>query len=219
MDQELIAYLDERFRETAQKIEDLREATVGRFEQIDGRFEQMDGRFEQMDGRFEQINGRFEQIDGRLEQMEGRFEQMEGRFEQIDDRFERVDGRFEQIDGRFEQIDGRFEQIDGRFEQIDGRLKSADSRFDRVETTIRNTQVLVEGLRGDIQLLSEGVMGIDEKLGSFRAEVAKDFGMTRGLINPPYLELHSRVQALESWRERRERDPLDLIREKFGRKP
>jgi chromosome segregation ATPase len=162
MDQELIAYLDARFRETSQEIQGFRQETAQRFEQIDSRFEQ-------------------------------------------------IDSRFEQTDSRFEQIDSRFEQTDSRFEQI-------DSRFERVETAIRHTHVLVEGLRSDIQMLGEGVMGIDEKLRYFRADVEKEFEATRSMINPPYADLNNRVQSLEAWRERSERDPMDLIRERFGKK-
>lgn len=35
MDQELIAYFDERFRETSRQIEGLRQETMSRFEQVD----------------------------------------------------------------------------------------------------------------------------------------------------------------------------------------
>jgi hypothetical protein len=56
MDQELRAYLDERF------------------ERIDRRFEQVDRRFEQMDERFERVDRRFEQVDRRFEQVDRRFE-------------------------------------------------------------------------------------------------------------------------------------------------
>jgi hypothetical protein len=38
MDQEMIAYFDERFRETSRQIAEFREETNQRFEQIDRRF-------------------------------------------------------------------------------------------------------------------------------------------------------------------------------------
>ena len=90
MDQELISFLDQRFRETSRQIEGLREETMQRFEQVDRRFEQIDTRFEQVDRRFEQIDTRFEQIDRRFEQIDVRFEQVDRRFEQVDHRFEHV---------------------------------------------------------------------------------------------------------------------------------
>jgi chromosome segregation ATPase len=49
MDQELIAYLDQRFREAAQQIASLRDEMNGRFEQVNGRFEQSDGRFDRLE--------------------------------------------------------------------------------------------------------------------------------------------------------------------------
>jgi DNA anti-recombination protein RmuC len=64
MDQALIAYFDERFRETSQvitqqvvqqvshQIQGLREETLRRFEQIDARFEQVDARFREVDRQF-----------------------------------------------------------------------------------------------------------------------------------------------------------------------
>jgi hypothetical protein len=49
MDRELIAYLDERFRETSQQITSLREEMDRRFDGVDQRFEQVDQRFEQVE--------------------------------------------------------------------------------------------------------------------------------------------------------------------------
>ncbi len=40
MDQELIAYLDERFRESSRQIEGLRQETMSRFEQVDEAIQQ-----------------------------------------------------------------------------------------------------------------------------------------------------------------------------------
>ena len=62
MDQELIAYLDERFRETSQQITSLREEMDRRFDGVDQRFEQVDQRFEQVDRRFEQVEDRVTQL-------------------------------------------------------------------------------------------------------------------------------------------------------------
>jgi archaellum component FlaC len=75
MDQTLVAYFDERFRETSQvitqqvvqqisqQIQDLHQETLGRFGQVDARFNQIDARFEQIDARFGQVDARFEQVD------------------------------------------------------------------------------------------------------------------------------------------------------------
>ena len=77
-----------------------------------------------------------------------------------------------------------------RFEQIDGR-------FERVEESIRHTQISVEGLRHDIQLVAEGVVGNQEALEAFRAEVAKEFKEVRATQSLNFSELDRRVSVLE----------------------
>jgi hypothetical protein len=46
MDQELIAYLDQRFRETSQQIEGFREETTSRLDRVEGRLEGVEGGLE-----------------------------------------------------------------------------------------------------------------------------------------------------------------------------
>jgi chromosome segregation ATPase len=77
MDRELIAYLDERFRENASQIEGVLRQEVGGLradlaafrQEVDQRFEQVDQRFEQVDRRFEQVYQRFEQVDEQIRQV------------------------------------------------------------------------------------------------------------------------------------------------------
>jgi predicted nuclease with TOPRIM domain len=113
------------------------------------------------------------------------------------------------LDERFQKMDARFEQVDGRFERVDGR-------FEQVHDEIRQTRVEVEGLRGDLRLLAEGVMGMNEKLDRFQADVAQRFEEVHGFIKIlPYSSLERRVHTLETWRETKERDPIDIIRERL----
>jgi chromosome segregation ATPase len=163
MDQELISFLDQRFREASRQVEGLREETMQRFEQVDRRFEQ-------------------------------------------------IDTRFEQVDRRFEQIDVRFEQVDRRFEQV-------DRRFERVDEGIRHTRIEIEGLRGDIQAVAEGFMGLDERLVAFRADVATDFREVQSSVRPPFEHLDNRLRTLEIRAENEAKDPMVVIREKFGKRP
>jgi phage shock protein A len=113
-------------------------------------------------------------------------------------------------------LDARFREAS---QQVEGLREETSSRFERVETAIRQTQVSVEGVRSGMRLVAEGVMGADEKLQTFRAEVKQEFEDTRSLIRSSYAQVDRRVHALESWRELKERDPLDLIREKYGKPP
>jgi predicted nuclease with TOPRIM domain len=128
------------------------------------------------------------------------------------------------------QIEGLREEMIGRFEQVGGR-------FERVEEAIRHNQVSLESLRGEVRLVAEGVMGLDERLGFLREEVSREVKEADSFLRLSYedmdrhikdmdkyvrislLEINSRVRPLEVWRERQGRDPLELIREKFGKKP
>lgn len=78
----------------------------------------------------------------------------------------------------------------------------------------------ITGLREEIRLVAEGVASFGEVLDSFKdvmkGEIGREFEDVRALIRPAYTALHDRVRAVEMWRERTERDPIELIRERFG---
>lgn len=101
-------------------------------------------------------------------------------------------------------------------EELASFREETSRRFERVEEEIRHTRVEVEGLRGEVRLLAEGIASVDERLASFRRQITGDIGDVRALIRPSYSALADRLQLLESWRERTERDPLETIRERFG---
>lgn len=88
MDQELIAFLNEHFRDVSRQIAGLREETT---QQIASLREETNRHFTRIDARFEQVDARFEQVDARFEQVDARFEQVDARFEQVNERFERVE--------------------------------------------------------------------------------------------------------------------------------
>jgi len=67
------------------------------------------------------------------------------------------------------------QQITGLRLETNQRFEKMEERQDRTETEIRRAQVMVEGLRGEIQLVAEGVSGLGEKQRSFRREVAQKF--------------------------------------------
>ncbi len=129
MDQELIAYLDERFREVRQEIQDLREETATKFQEA--------------------------------------------------------------------------------------REETA-TKFQEVREEIRHTQILVEGVRSDIRMVAEGTYGLDERIVSFRKEVQQEFDDVRKLIRPVYSSLDQRIRTLEVRKDLQGRDPIELIKERFG---
>lgn len=132
MDQELISYLDERFRETAQQIQGLREETT---------------------------------------------------------------------------------------HQLQGLRQENTQRFEQLEEGIRHTQISIEGLRGEVRLVAEGMMGLDERLGFLRTELKQDIDDVRRLIPPVIASLDQRVRILEVRKDLQRRDPMEIIRERYGTKP
>jgi archaellum component FlaC len=113
-------------------------------------------------------------------------------------------------------LDERFRGIDERFRETSEQI---EARFEEVKDEIRQTRVEIEGLRGTVRLVAEGVMSVEERLKPFRKDFDQEFENIRGLIRASYANLDTRTHSLESWRERKDRDPLDLIRERFGKKP
>ncbi|MFL6201121.1 MAG: hypothetical protein ACJ76J_18275 [Thermoanaerobaculia bacterium] len=69
MDPELIAYLDERFRETSQQIQGLREETSQRFDKVDERLGQVDERLGQMDEQLRLTDVKVERLRDDIQQV------------------------------------------------------------------------------------------------------------------------------------------------------
>jgi archaellum component FlaC len=84
---------------------------------------------------------------------------------------EETNQRFDQVEGRFDQVEGRLEKVEGRLEKVEGRVEKVEGRIERVEETGRQTLVLVEGLRSDINLIVEGFMAQNERMDRLEREV------------------------------------------------
>lgn len=121
----------------------------------------------------------------------------------LDARFTRVDERFNQTSREIHEVKETVERLDGRVEQLDGK--------------VGQLQIMVESMRDDIRQVAEGVIANSEKVDTAKGEVLTQFEEMRGLFRPMYMELDTRIGSLEAWRERTERDPLEIIRERFGK--
>ncbi|HZF08073.1 MAG TPA: hypothetical protein VFE33_04710 [Thermoanaerobaculia bacterium] len=71
-------------------------------------------------------------------------------------------------------------------------------RFQQVEDTGRQTLVLVEGLRSQIDLLAEGFGGLNERLDRMGNEITQLPGQIKAWVEPHLRNLDSRVRVLES---------------------
>ncbi len=126
------------------------------------------------------------------------------------------------LDERFgensKHIDTLRQEVSGLRQEVSGLRQETAERFEVVEGAIRETHVAVEGLRGDIQLLAEGIIGMEEKAQSFRNEATSQFEEVRKSIEPYFRQLDRRVVLLEDRAAREGQAPLDIIRERFGKK-
>jgi len=116
------------------------------------------------------------------------------------------------LDGRFRetarQIEGFRKETSRRFEQIDWRLK-------RLEVEIRMTQGGVERIGADVRVVATEV---HESHRNLRDGLFRYFCWLQKLIHLSYSDLHRRMRPIEAWKERYGRDPIELLREKYGKK-
>jgi hypothetical protein len=114
------------------------------------------------------------------------------------------------------------EKIDGlrgeMSEKIDGLRGEVDGLREETRTESRQTQVMIEGLRSDLQVLAEGIMANDEKAQVRHAELILEIDKVKVSIAPYYQNLDKRMGRLEEWADRQGEDAMQLIREKFGKR-
>jgi methyl-accepting chemotaxis protein len=94
-------------------------------------------------------------------------------------------------------LDERFNTIDKRFEQVESRLNNS----------IRQVGVEVEGLRGQIQQVAEGVAATNQRIDAFQVQVNERFDEMGKMFHTSHSNLHRRVSSLEAWREKVEPSP------------
>ncbi|MGH9422687.1 MAG: hypothetical protein ACRD3J_22125 [Thermoanaerobaculia bacterium] len=169
MDQELIAYLDERFREATQKITGLREEFVGFREATDQQFEVSREKTTQ------QIGGLREEFVGFREATNQQFEVSREETTQ-------------QIGGLREEFVGFRQETTQKFERLEERM---DERF-------RHTGMEIEALRDNIRQVADGVAGANESLGALDKKLAAEFKEVRASIRAPFENLDKRVRVLEA---------------------
>jgi vacuolar-type H+-ATPase subunit H len=109
------------------------------------------------------------------------------------------------------------EELGGVREEL-GEVREETSRqFGEVREDNRLSRVLLEGLRSEVQLVAEGVMGISERLEAHQSATLLKFDEVKASIVPYYQDLNRRVGILEGRADRQTRDVIDVIREKFGK--
>ena len=85
-----------------------------------------------------------------------------------------------------------------------------------MEEGVRQIQAVVNELHRESQLEAEHLESFNEELDEFRASMAWEICETRRVVRRSLASLNGRVRSVELWRELKERDPIDVIRERFG---
>jgi hypothetical protein len=115
------------------------------------------------------------------------------------------------------------EMLEARMAERDARMEARmNERFERVETEARHTRVVMEGLHDNIRLLAEGIVGTGERIDALREETTSRLEEIKGSVDmihrvlvPRVQGLENRVKILEGHVERKNRDVLDVIRERL----
>jgi chromosome segregation ATPase len=157
---DLIAYLDTRFRETAQQFAALEERTSQQFAALE----------ERMDTRFHETAQQFAALE---ERMDTRFRETAQQFAALE---ERTSQQFAALEERTSQ------QITSLREELAGQRAENNRRFEQLEEAVRHTQVTVEHLDGKIRLVAEGVSNVNEKLDTVKTELKDEIGEVRDLL-------------------------------------
>ena len=86
-----------------------------------------------------------------------------------------------------------------------------------LEEQNRQTRVVIEDLRSDLQLVAEGVIGFGERLDQHKNEVLKKFDEVKASMAPYYLDLHRRVSHVEAKADRWDRNVMEVLRERIAK--
>ena len=88
---------------------------------------------------------------------------------------------------------------------LDRRFDQQDRSIQDLKESHRHTQVVVEGLRSDVQAVAEGVAAVDQKLERFREDVDRRFEEMGAMVQAGFkalrhkdAELDRRVTRLEA---------------------
>jgi len=143
MDQELIAFLEARFRETSQQIAKLREETIGRFEQVDSRFEKLEETTRYtlilVEGLHHEVHLVAESVLG----MDEKIKRYHAEATLTFDRFEEwIKPYYKDLHSRLHDQEDRVQGLGSRVHGLDERLHILEGRADRqqgdVMDAIRN---------------------------------------------------------------------------------
>lgn len=82
---------------------------------------------------------------------------------------------------------------------------------------VQQIRILLERRQDSIRRFAEELIGFNERLDSFKAEISVQLDHLKVfIISLVCKDLHGHVKLLESWKERSERDPVEIVKERYG---
>ncbi len=137
---------------------------------------------------------------------------------------ERVDKNSRQIEDlrgetrqQIEDLRGETRQQLGETrQQIEDLRGETRQQIEDLKEDTRHTRVLVEGIRDNVRLIAEGVMGIIEQQEAHRKEIQAAVDEIKTSVVLSYRSLEGRVQSLEDQAERQRHDVFEALQERFG---
>jgi hypothetical protein len=109
------------------------------------------------------------------------------------------------------------EEISGLRKEFELFRADTAQRFERVEAEVQHAHIKCGGLSRVVDLFGEGMLSLEDRLQVFRSEMKQEFEETRGLMRSAYAQVDHRMCSLEAFKARRDRDPLEVIREHYGK--
>ena len=64
----------------------------------------------------------------------------------------------------------KFGRIDERFDALEGRMDGFEGRMDSLEGRLTKVEVGLEALRGDVQILAEGLTTLNQRLDRYHED-------------------------------------------------
>lgn len=121
---------------------------------------------------------------------------LEQKFAGVDERLDARGRRVEAADARLVELRA---YVDRGFETTGAALNGIRAYVDeKTQESRRHFEVVAEGLRGEIRLVAEGVVALDEKMDRRFAEVELAHREILAAIKFSYAELDRRMRVLES---------------------
>jgi predicted nucleic acid-binding Zn-ribbon protein len=141
----------------------------------------------------EYLDQRFSSIDRRLEETGQQIQDLRG---ETSDRFQETGQQIQALRGetsdRFgetgQQIQALREETNQRFGQLE----------DRLETEVRGVHIAVEGLRGEIRLVADGVANANERLDRYQDKVSQELADIKTFNQLSYKDLRRSQTDLEA---------------------